>query len=632
MTSQSAHRSVRRWRARLVVAGAVAAVTGAFAAPQALAGQATQAPVGATHAQAGKAACEQFFVSPRGNDSGPGTISQPWRTITHARDYIRDHGLNSPQQMHCDIAVNLLPGSYRAASTIDFTSADSGANGYQVIYRSYAGPGKAQLLGSRRITGWQPYQGGIDRAYVGTSANFSTLYVDGQRATDARTPTRTATTSWAPYLTSTGVNGSYTQLTYAPGDVNPTWDLKGAQVVIWSGGSWSWFTDTVPIASVDTSADMITLAQETRYPIYQYGHGSRYFIQNSLSLLTQPGEYYLDQSAGWLYYWPKGGNIASQDIEAPTVQTILSVAGDSQADRAHDIEFEGLGLKYTDFVGSWYRFGWVTAGGSGQPEEYPAYDRQIELPQNRFGAITLTDTTDIKLTGLNISETGWHAIYLLFANDHDTVSRSAIGDTGGDGIRVDGPYPGTGNVSNYNTFTDNYIHNVGEVEEGNAAGVILMDSSDNTVSHSVIENSPRYAVAWEAVGGVATADNYAYGNKLSYLRIAHMGQDSGDTGAIYAYETDNLPNSVYQVTVTDVNADPSMPDVPPSGINMDVGTCGQTFTDVQVTDAEDVPFNAGSLSCYTFNNVNWTGTFDPAQIQYSRIGVEPGFPYPVPPS
>jgi hypothetical protein len=623
MTTQSEKGPARRWRARLAVAGVAAAVAGALAIPQARAGQAPNGPEG----RAG--ACEQFFVSPSGHDDGPGTRQRPWRTIGYARDDIRSRGLN--RDMHCDIAVNLRAGTYRVASTIGFTDADSGSNGYQVIYRSYDGPGQAQLLGSRRITGWQHFQGGIDRAYVGTGPAFSTLYANGQRATDARTPNRTAARSWAPYLTTTGVNGSYTQLTYAPGDLNPAWDLKNAQVVIWSGGTWSWFTDTVPIASVDPATRTITLTQETRYPTYYNGHGSRYYIQNSLSLLDQPGQYYLDQGTGYLYYWPNSGDLARQDIEAPAVKTILSVAGGSPANRAHDLVFDGLGLKYTDFT-SWYRHGWVKAGDSGQPEQYPAYDRQIEMPANRYGTVTLTNTRDVTLTGLNISETGFHAIYLLFANDHDVISRSAIGEAGGNGIKVDGPYPGTGNVANHNTFTDNYIHNVGQLEEGDAAGVMLMDSSDNVVSHSVIENSPRYAVAWEAVGGVATPDNYSYGNVVEYLRIAHMGLDSGDTGAIYAYETDNQPSTVSQVTINDVNADPSMPDVPPSGINMDFGTCGQVFRDVQVTNAEKTQFNAGSLSCYSFSNVSWTGTFDPAQMQYARIGVRPGFPYPVPPT
>jgi hypothetical protein len=574
-------------------------------------------------------ACPQFFVAPHGSDHGAGTLSSPWLSIQHARDYIRDNKLNSPQQMHCDITVNLLAGEYRVTKEIDFTGADSGANGYQVIYRSYDGPGRAQLLGSQRVTSrWQPYQGDIYRAYVGAGRGIYTLYANGQRVTTARTPTRTAAHALAPYLTTTGVNGSYTQLTYAPGDISPAWNLNGAQVVVWSGGTWSWFTDTVPIASVDYATDTITLSEQTRYPLYQYGHGSRYFLQNSLSFLTAPNEYYYDPAAGYLYYWPSNGSIRGQDVEIPVVQTILNIAGASTSDRVQDLEFDGLGLRYTNFT-YWYRYGWVTANGSGENHEYPGYDRQIEMTQFRYGTITMTNTHDVTLNALNVTETGFHAIYMLFANDHDTVSNSEIGDTGANGIKVEGPYPGEGNLATENVFTDNYIHNVGELDEGDAAAIKLMDSSDDVVSRSLFTYSPRYAVAWAVFPDIATADNYGYGEQLSYLKIEHMGLDSGDMGAIYAYETDNQPSSVKQVTINDVWADPSMPDVPPSGINMDFGTCGISFADVQVTHAEKTQFNSGDNACYPTTNVTWTGTFDPSQMEYSQIGLAKNFPYPV---
>jgi hypothetical protein len=567
--------------------------------------------------------CSQFFVSPHGDDRGPGTISAPWRTIRHARDYIRASDSGS---MHCDITVNLLAGVYRVSQPIDFTSADSGANGYRVIYRSFNGPGRAQLLGSQRVSGWQPYQGDIYRTQIGAGRGVYTLYANGQRVTTARTPARTAAHALAPYLTSTGVNGSDAQLSFAPGDINPAWNLSGAQVVVWSGGTWSWFTDTVPIQSVDYSTDTITLADPTRFPLYQYGHGSRYFLQNSLSFLTAPNEYYYDPSSGYLYYWPSSGTMRGQDVEVPVVNTILNIAG------ARDMTFDGLGLRYTNFQ-DWYRYGWNTSNGSGENHEYPGYDEQIEMTQNRYGTITMTGTQDVTLNALNIAETGFHAIYMLFANDHDTVSNSEMGDAGANGIKVEGPYPGEGNLATGNVFTDDYIHNVGELVEGDAAAIKLMDSSDDVISHGLFTYSPRYAVGWAVWPNIPVADDYGYGEQLSYLKIEHVGQDSGDMGAIYAYETDNQPSSVRQVTIDDVNADPSMPDVPPSGINMDFGTCGISFTDVQVTNAEKTQFNAGKgLTCYPFDNVTWSGTFDPSQMRYSQIGLTRDFPYPVPPS
>jgi hypothetical protein len=584
------------------------------------------AAVGASAAAAASPRCAQFFVSPHGSDTSSGTIGSPWRTIQHARDYISDNELNSPRLMHCDITVNLLAGTYRENKQIDFTGADSGANGYQVVYRSYDGPGRAQLLGSQRVTApWQRYSGDIYRSYIGTGRGIYTLYANGSRVTTARVPTQTGKHTQVPYLTTTGVNNSDTQLTFAPGDINPSWDLNGAQVVVWSGGTWTWFTDTVPIKSVDYATDTITLAHETRFPLYQSGAGSRYFLQNSLSFLTASNEYYYSPSTGYLYYWPKSGTMRGQDVEVPVTKTILNIDGSS------DVEFDGLGLSNTNFQ-YWYRYGWNTSNGSGENHEFPGYDEQIEMTQNRYGTITMTNTKDVTLNALNIEDTGFHAIYLLFANTGDVVENSEIGDTGANGIKVDGPYPGEGNTSTGNTFTDNYIHNLGELVEGDAAAVKLMDSSDDTVSHTQIDYSPRYGVAWAAWPDLPTADDYAYGEKLSYLKIDHTGLDSGDMGAIYAYEVDNQPSSVSQVTINDVQADPSMPDVPPSGINMDFGTCGITFANVQVTNAEKTQFNSGDNSCYPTTNVTWTGTFDSTQMQYSQIGVLKSFPYPVPSS
>src|SRR5262249_22590535 len=155
----------------------------------------------------------------------------------------------------------------------------------------------------------------------------------------------------------------------------------------------------------------------TRYSLYSQV-GSRYFLQNSLSFLDAPGEYYYDSQTGWLYYWPRSGSIDNSTVWTPTVNTILSVAGASADDRAQDLTFDGLALEYSDFV-DWYRYGWNAIGDSGVVHKYPDYDRQIEMPRNRYGTVTLTNTRDVTLKGLHVSNTGYHAIYMLFANDHD---------------------------------------------------------------------------------------------------------------------------------------------------------------------------------------------------------------------
>lgn len=580
----------------------------------------------------------EFFVSPNGTDhDGSSRETQPWATVEHARDFIRDRNLNS-KGMRCDIIVNIRAGDYMVDETIDFTNADSGNNGNSVIYRSYDGPGEARFLGAEPVDGWAPYDENIYRAEVDVEQPFYTLYEGDRRATTARTPNRRSDEEWAPYLVSGPAPADRTatqsQIWFEDGEWDEDWDLSQAQAVIWSGGKWAWFTDTVPIDTVNWNKNQVHLEYWTRYHTSNDERGSRYFLQDSLDFLDEPGEYYLDREEGQLYYWPRNASIDDATVWAPTVRTIFDITGNSPADRAHDLAFDGLALAYTDFV-EWYRYGWISKGDSGVEREYPTYDRQVELPRNRYGAITMTNTENIDLKDLHISNTGFTAVFMLFANSNITISGSLFEHLGQDAIKVEGPYPGDGDQSSHNTFTNNYIHHVGEVVPGDASGVELQNSGHTEISHSVIEHSPRYAVSMRTRPEVANEDNYTNNNMLEYLRIAHVGKDSGDTGAIYAYGTHNdephLPPSevMNQITIEDVNADPSMEDGPPHGVHMDFGGCSYLFSNIEVTNVQGDKHHNGK-GCNAQENVNWADDFDSSEMEYAKIGVKDDFPYPVP--
>ncbi|MFC5805060.1 right-handed parallel beta-helix repeat-containing protein [Streptomyces formicae] len=582
---------------------------------------------------AGECSPRQFFVAPDGSDRAKGTKDSAWRTIEHARDHIRDEGLNKSSQMRCDIVVNLRAGDYPVGKTVEFDDRDSGARGHQVIYRSYDGPGKARLLGAKPVTGWQEYKDGIYTAKVDNTVY--TLFEDGQRATTARYPNRKTETEWAPYLISTipepEKEAVRRWLWANPGELDPKWDpeiLAKASVVVWSGGSWSWFTDTVPIKNVNLAEGQISLEYQTRYAMMNSRSGSRYFLQDSLLFLDQPGEYYLDKEEGRVYYKPRG-DIKDAKILAPTVKTILNVAGASEDRRVQNLTFDGLALQHSDYV-EWYRYAWVDEGDSGDVHKYPQYDRQIEMHRNRFGAVTVTNSKDITLTGMRISDTGYHGVYALFANQHLTVEKSLLENIGGDGIKVEGPYPGEGNTSNGHVFTNNYITNYGELVPGDAAGVELLNTGHNLVSHSLIKHSARYGVSLEVRPEVKAEDNYARENTFEYLRIEQAGLDSGDMGAFYTYGVENeephpIDNYVRQVVIGDVIPDASMPDSGTRGVHMDAGGCGFSFENIEVGKVTDEKYQ--SYQCNSVKNANWGEGFDPSKMEYDKIGVKPDFPY-----
>ncbi len=92
------------------------------------------------------------YVSPSGNDTNPGTQSQPIQTLQHARDLVRT--IN--QTMNGDITFFLEEGTYRLSQTLSLKSSDSGTNGHNIIWS--AAPGAHPVLsGAVKINSWTPF-------------------------------------------------------------------------------------------------------------------------------------------------------------------------------------------------------------------------------------------------------------------------------------------------------------------------------------------------------------------------------------------------------------------------------------------------------------------------------------------
>jgi hypothetical protein len=125
-------------------------------------------------------AAADFFVSPDGDDSGPGTASAPWKTLSRAQTGVRAVA----PTMKEDIVVFLQPGGYPQSSTLAFTELDSGANGFTVRWRS-SEPGAALVHGGVTVTGWSAVGGGSPAWVADFPSGVSEarqLYVSNQRA------------------------------------------------------------------------------------------------------------------------------------------------------------------------------------------------------------------------------------------------------------------------------------------------------------------------------------------------------------------------------------------------------------------------------------------------------------------
>jgi hypothetical protein len=570
-----------------------------------------------------------LFMSPQGSDFwNDGTHYHPLRTLSVAREAVRRL---KARGMTGDIVVSLAAGDYFLNDTLFFTEADSGTDGFDVLYKNADAIGSARLIGGMRLSKWSLYSHisshAIYQTVIPPSLSITTLFEDGVRADEARFPHRQNPAglpmSHSPYLVSANPGPSSTVLTYSSGDL-PTRldDLAGLKVFIWPGHDW--FTDIVPVASYDRNAHQLTLAHETRYPVVA---GSRYFVEGALSLLGAPGEFFHDSKKGILYYCPRSGVVDGHEIIAPTLNMVLSVQGSSPENPVHNLRFEGLRFEGSGFT-SWYRFGWPGAGQSGEPHIAPSFDRQIEMVANRLGLVTFENTDHVDLMFSHVKNSGFGGVYLRFSNQHDCIYGNLIEHVGINGITLQGRYPGEGDVLHHNVLSNNLIRYVGEMA-GNAAGVDISNSSSNEVSFSRIHDSPRFGVLWHA-DGLPGSLLYAHGNIFEFLRVSEAAQDSGDTGAVYAFglSADNNPprtNFVDRVVVANIFADPSMMDLPPDGVFMDNASSYQILSNIRVDRSVGAPYRQNS-SPHIFQNVSWESGFDGTAIDEAHIDLRPDFP------
>ena len=150
----------------------------------------------------GKAAAEpaalNLYVTPEGKDSWsgktpkPGNGDGPLASLAGARDAIRK--LRAAGSLKAPIRVIVADGTYRITEPLRLGLEDSGTREAPVSFE--AAPGARPLIsGGVRITGFQPaaekdlWQAKIP-AVAGGKWYFEQLWVNGQRATRARTPNK----------------------------------------------------------------------------------------------------------------------------------------------------------------------------------------------------------------------------------------------------------------------------------------------------------------------------------------------------------------------------------------------------------------------------------------------------------
>ncbi len=469
--------------ARLALAAALGAVT--VAATAALiahpAGAATQATI---------------YVSPSGNDANAGTApSQPVRTLQRARDLVR----TLDGSMTGDLVVSLANGTYRLSQPLTLDARDSGTNGHRVIWTAASGA-RPVISGGIPITGWHKGSGNLWSAPAPAGLRTRQLYVNGVRATRASGPLPTKITS----TTSKG---------YTTGDATmDNWRNPKDIEFVYTAGLGGWTEPRCPVSAIAPTA--ITMAQpcwaNTNFRLARTTsqawnlvgrpklHTLPTLVENAFELLDAPGEWYLDRTAGVVYYLPRTGeDLTTAKVTAPVLETLVSGRGSASAP-IHDITFSGLQFSYA----TWLR----PAGGDGLSEVQATVSltgtgagntqglcTNVDGGTCPYGAWTVTPgnvsfsyARNLQFLGDGFVHLGATGLDLGNGTQNTTVKGSVFTDISGNGIQLGGlnlPTASSANRTSRNTIADNHLFGL-PVEFHGGVAIDVGYAERTTIAHN----------------------------------------------------------------------------------------------------------------------------------------------------
>jgi len=441
-----------------------------------------------------------FFVAVNGSDSWSGRLPEPntnrtdgpLASLAAACRAARKVNNGQPRK------VIIQAGRYFLDEPMELDAGDAGLT-------IESAPGADVFLyGGREVTGWKKdgekfysvvLPGVKDRAW-----DFRALVVNGRFCRRARLPEEGffehLSSFDVPWMSTTGggwkrkpTSEELTTLKYRPEDIGPWLEVNNAEVTVYH----MWDESMVGLKAIDAENRILSFASPSGHPPGAFGV-KKFVIWNIREGITEPGQWYLDRTAGKLVYWPLPGEDMSQaEVFAPTIESIIRIRG-TRENPARDITIRNLTLSVTTTP--------LEAGGFGA---------------GKFaGAVSVAFAGNCSLIGLEIVNVGGQGVKA--SGDGLRVERCHVHNAGACGIRCRGAEA---------VVTDNHIHDVGLTYP--SAIALQGGGRDCLISHNEIHDCPYTAIN---CGGER--------NRIEHNLIYRAMLELHDGGGIYCFAGKDL--------------------------------------------------------------------------------------------
>ncbi len=502
---------------------------------------------------------QEFFVAPTGCDTNPGTKAKPFQTITRARDAVRDLKYH---RMSGDIIVNLRGGDYPVTTPIEFTAADSGRNGWKIIYRAWKKEIPV-LNGGVLVTNWTRDHGNIFKATLNRDEKLRSLFVNGRRAVMTQRDFKgqgawgefvvSGSEPWAetPGKTLDGIQFSASEVPALanPADVellqHRTWNfiVLGLRDIVTEG------SNTVAKLQQPYGAIAATMAWGCSLsPLKMFT------LRNAYEFLDTPGQFYFNRATHTLYYFSRAeDDMSCAEVIAPMSEGLLRLTGSSTNARVENLEFSGLTFAYDHWLlqnvaGSRGMIGVQSLGlytkfrddGNWHKSHYNICD----VPQ---ATLELRNAANISFTRNTFEHlASGCAVNLINDVVDSTVEGNIFNDLSGNAVNLghpqhyligDGPlFPkGVEGVCARDRIANNFIRRVSlDYKQGEAISGFFTESA--SIVHNDIAGVPYGGIAlgWWWGNAEIPASTVSRDNVIAFNKVTDTQQElPKDGGSIY---------------------------------------------------------------------------------------------------
>ncbi len=324
-----------------------------------------------------------------------------------------------------------------------------------------------------------------------------------------------------------------TGFTYTSAAPN-TWQHKDSIDVVYghSASHRGWTYSVCPVSSIaDGTVTMNNSCHANVAGINQTTVPTA--VENNYALLSSPGQFYHDTSAGTIYYIPQEGqDMRTATVIAGKLQTLVELGGTPDSPVEH-MRFTGLKFEHATWLFGEQGLADLQANVLFTETQDPSAHTK-PLPAN----VACHSCDDVTFNGNTFTHLGGGGLGFDGGGHDNTVTGNVFTDIASNGIQIgDGTnYTPPATLESGYTVSDNYVHNVATEYHG-GVGILATWVKHTKITHNEVWDTPYTGISlgwgWGAATSQPMVDNHVDSNYVHDVMTSALE----DGGPIYVVGT-----------------------------------------------------------------------------------------------